>query len=134
MALNKAYNQYKENSIYTAAPEELTLMLYNGLVKFIMLARTGIDESDLEKANNNIIRAQDIILHFQATLDMRYEVSQNLDMIYDFMYRHLLEANMKKDKAMLDDVLGLVKEIRDTWQQAMKLAKHTQSKPQQIAR
>jgi len=135
MALNKAaYNQYKENSVYTSTPEELTLMLYNGLVKFIMLALAGIDESDMEKANNNIIRAQDIVLHFQATLDMKYEVSTGLDLLYDFMYRHLLEANIKKDKTMLEDVLGLVKDLRDTWQQAMKLARQAQNRTQQIAK
>ena len=127
MALNKAYSQYKENSVYTSTPEELTLMLYNGLVKFIMQAQAAIDEKDMEKANNSIIRAQNIVLNFQDTLDMKYEVSENLDLLYDFMYRHLLEANIKKDKTMLEDVLGLVKELRDTWQQAMKLAK--QKKP-----
>jgi len=126
MALNKAYNQYKENSVFTSSPEELTLMLYNGLVKFIMKAQTAIDEKDMEKANNCIIRAQDIVVNFQATLDMKYEVSENLDLLYDFMYRHMIEANIKKDKAMLEDVLVLVKELRDTWQQAMKLAKQKQ--------
>ena len=126
MALNKAYNQYKENSVFTSTPEELTLMLYNGLVKFIMQAQAAIDEKDMEKANNSIIRAQDIVLHFQDTLDMKYEVSENLDLLYDFMYRHLLEANIKKDKTMLEDVLSLVKDLRDTWQQAMKLAKQKQ--------
>lgn len=129
MALNKAYNQYKENSVYTSTPEELTLMLYNGLVKFIMLAEAGIDEKDIEKAHNNIGRAQDIILHFQNTLDMKYEVSEGLDSLYDFMYRHLAEANIKKDKAMLEEVLGLVKELRDTWIQAMKLAKQKSPAP-----
>lgn len=134
MALNKAYDQYKHNSVFTASPEELTLMLYNGLVKFIMLAQGGIVEYDMEKANSNIIKAQNIVLHLQNTLDMGYDVSQSLDLLYDFMYRHLIEANIKKDKVMLEEVLGLVKDLRDTWQQAMKLAKHVQSRPQQIAK
>lgn len=134
MALNKEYNQYKENSIYTASPEELILMLYNGLVKFIMQAQSAIAENDMEKVNNSIIRAQDIVLHFKATLDMKYEVSRGLDLLYDFMYRHLLEANIKKDKTMLEDVLSLVKELRDTWNRALKLVKQTQSKQRQIAR
>ncbi len=136
MALNKAYNQYKENSVFTSTPEELTLMLYNGLVKFIMLAQAGIDEGNMGKANNSIIRAQDIVLYFQATLDMKYEVSEGLDQIYDFMYRHLVEANIKKDKTRLEEVLGLARELRDTWQKAMKLAKQRQpvAEQQQIAK
>ena len=130
MALNKAYSQYKENSVFTAAPEELTLMLYNGLVKFIMQAQAAIDDKNVEKANNSIIRAQDIVQHFQDTLDMKYEVSENLDALYDFMYRHLMEANIKKDKSMLDEVLNLVKDLRDTWSQAMKVARQRAPAPQ----
>lgn len=124
MALNKAYSQYKENSIFTASPEELTLMLYNGLVKFIMQAQASIDENNIERANNSIIRAQDIIAEFQATLDKKYEISKSLMLLYDYMYRRLLEANIKKDKLILEEVLGLAKELRDTWAQAMKLAKN----------
>ena len=124
MALNKAYNQYKENSVYTSSPEELTLMLYNGLVKFIMQANTAIDNKDIEKANKSIMRAQDIILYFQTTLNMKYDVSKGLGLIYDYMYRRLMEANIKKDKEILNEILGFAKELRDTWSQAMKLAKH----------
>lgn len=123
MVSNNGYNQYKQNSINTATPEELTLMLYNGLVKFIMQAQTGIEEKNLEKANNSIIRSQDIIREFQVTLNMKYEVAHSLALIYDYMYRRLVEANIKKDRELLEEVLGFAKELRDTWAQAMKLAK-----------
>ncbi len=123
MVSNNGYNQYKQNSINTATPEELTLMLYNGLVKFIMQAQNGIEEKNLEKANNSIIRSQDIIREFQVTLNMKYEVAHSLALIYDYMYRRLVEANIKKDRDILEEVLGFAKELRDTWAQAMKLAK-----------
>jgi flagellar protein FliS len=126
MALNKAYNQYKENSIYTSTPEELTLMLYNGLIKFIMKALNALDEKDIESASNSVIRAQDIVAYFRATLDMQYEVAQNLDALYEYMYSRLVEANISKDNAILDEMLGMAKEMRDTWGQAMKLAKQPQ--------
>lgn len=135
MAINKAYNQYnqyKQNSIYTSTPEELTLMLYNGLIKFMMMAQCGLEEKDIEKAANSIIRAQDIVLHFRTTLDMNYEVSQGLDALYDYMYRRLVEANIKKEREIIDEMLGMAKELRDTWAQAMKLAKHPQ-KPHLVA-
>ncbi|ACL74494.1 flagellar export chaperone FliS [Ruminiclostridium cellulolyticum] len=134
MTINNGYNQYKENSVYTATPEELTLMLYNGLVKFIMLAQSAIDDKNIEKANNSIIRAQDIILEFQVTLDMKYEVSNNLYSIYDYMHRRLVQANIKKDKDILEEVLGMAKELRDTWTQAMKIAKRRGPSTDQIAR
>lgn len=123
MALNKAYSQYKENSIYTSTAEELTLMLYNGLVKFIMRGQAAIDEKNMEEASNSIIRAQNIILEFQSTLDKKYEVSTNLELIYDYMYRRLIDANIKKDKEVLQEVLDFAKELRDTWAEAMKIAK-----------
>lgn len=131
MALNKAYNQYKENSIFTSTPEELTLMLYNGLIRFMMLAKSSIEARDIEKASNAIIRAQDIIIHFRSTLDMKYEVSGGLDAIYDYMYRRLVDANVRKDADILEEVLGYARELRDTWAQAMKLSKHPQ--PPRIA-
>ena len=129
MALNKAYNQYQQTSVNTSSPEELTLMLYNGLIKYILLAIHAVDEKDIEKTNTNIIRAQDIILEFQGTLDMKYPVAQNMMALYDYMYSRLIEANLKKDKAMLEEVLGFAKEFRDTWTQAMKLAKHQAHNP-----
>jgi flagellar secretion chaperone FliS len=123
MALNKAYNQYKQSSVYTATPEELTLMLYNGLIKFIMRAQGALEGKDIEGTSNAIIRAQDIVVYFRMTLIMEYEVAQNLDMLYEYMHRRLVEANVKKDKIILDEILGMSKELRDTWAQAMKLAK-----------
>lgn len=123
MAVNKLPGQYVENSIYTASHEELTLMLYNGLVKFIMIAQNAMEQNNVEKANANIIRAQDIISEFRATLDMKYEISKSLDSIYEYMNRRLVDANVKKDKQILEEVLGYARELRDTWNQAMKTAR-----------
>ncbi|MFZ5988616.1 MAG: flagellar export chaperone FliS [Bacillota bacterium] len=135
MALNNAYDQYKENSIYTASPEELTLMLYNGLVKFLMQAQMAINEKNIEKANTSIIKAQNIITEFRCTLDMKYDIAHQLELIYDYMYRRLIDANIKKESAIIEEVLGLAKELRDTWEQAMKIAKQQQNtRTAQVAR
>jgi flagellar protein FliS len=119
-------DRYLRNVILTSSPEELTLMLYNGLVKFIMQAQYAIDEKRNDKAHNCIIKAQNILLHFSMTLDMNYEVSQGLEQMYDYMYRRLLDANIKKSREILEEVLGFAKELRDAWSQAMKLAKQPQ--------
>jgi len=129
MALNNAYAQYKENTVYTARPEELTLMLYNGLVKFVMQAQQGLGERNIEKTNNSIIRAQDILLEFEATLNKKYTISHNLSLIYDYMNRRLIEANIKKDDIILEEVLGISKELRDTWEQAIKIARQRNKVP-----
>jgi len=124
------YDQYKENSVVTAQPEELTLMLYNGLVKFIMKAQYAISKNDIQKAHDNTIKAQNIVLEFMATLDQKYEISESLMLLYDYMNQRLIEANCSKNTEILDEILGLSKQLRDTWEQAIKLAKHPQQKNQ----
>lgn len=125
MVTTNAHNTYKQSSIFTASPEELTLMLYNGLIRFIMQAQKAIEDKDIQKAHESIIRAEDIILEFQATLDMKYELSKGLALLYDYMFNRLVDANVKKDGEILEEVLGFAKDLRDTWAQAMKLAKQT---------
>jgi len=117
------YQQYQQNTVNTSTPQELTLMLYNGLVRFLKFAHQGIEEKNIEKANNYIIRSQAIIMEFISTLDMQYEVSEGLCSLYEYMNRQLIEANIKKDKAIVEEVLGYAEGLRDTWEQAMKLIK-----------
>ncbi len=123
MAVNKAYSTYQANSITTSKPEELTLMLYNGLMRFVMQAQKSIETQDMAKAHDDIVRAEDILLELQSTLDMQYEISHNLFQLYDYLYRRLVDANVKKDPEILKEVLRFATELRDTWTQAMKLAK-----------
>lgn len=121
--MKNPYSQYQQNSIMTAAPEELTLMLYNGAVKFIKQGKASIEEKDLQKAHNSIVRAQDIISELNITLNMDYEISHNLRSLYTFILERLMQANIKKDVTILDEVLPLVEELRDTWKEAMQIAR-----------
>lgn len=117
------YQQYQQNAVNTSTPQELTFMLYNGLVRFLKTAQQGIEEKEIEKVNSFIIKSQSIITEFMYTLDMQYEISHNLYALYEYMNRRLVEANIKKDKAIVEEVIGYAEELRDTWAQAMKLAK-----------
>lgn len=128
MVASNVYETYRQNAILTATPEELTLMLYNGLIKFIMIAQKAIEEKDVQKAHDSIIRAQDILNEFKATLDMRYEISHNLNLLYDYFLDRLIEANIRKDISILEEVLRFVRELRDTWAQAMRVAKQQNRK------
>jgi len=125
MAVNNVYQQYQQNSIMTASPEDLTLMLYNGAIKFINLGKLFIEEKNMEKAHYNIIRAQDIISELNITLDMDYEISQNLRKLYTFVLEKLLDANISKDVKHLDEALEIVEGLRDTWKDAMQEIKKT---------
>ncbi len=134
MTLINGYAQYKENSIYTATPEELTLMLYNGLVKFLMQAQLAINEKNIEKANSCIIKAQDILTELRCTLNMKYDIAHQLDSLYDYMLSRLIDANIKKDNTIIEEILGYARELRNTWEQAMKIAKQQNSRTAQVAK
>ncbi|HBF37976.1 MAG TPA: flagellar export chaperone FliS [Firmicutes bacterium] len=120
MALSKGQAIYQSNSILTSKPEELTLMLYNGLVKFLIQAQKGMEEKNIQKSHDNLIKAQNIVIEFKATLKPEYEISKALGLLYDYMYRRLVEANLQKDGKIVSEVLGYVTELRDAWAQAMK--------------
>ncbi|HHW68406.1 MAG: flagellar secretion chaperone FliS [Epulopiscium sp.] len=124
MTYSNAYQIYKNNSILTASPQELTLMLYDGALKFCNQAIKAIEAGNKSEAHRCIVRTEDIIEEFQASLDKKYPISKELGALYDYIYRRLVEANIKKDKVILEEVYGLIKELRDTWKEAMKLAKH----------
>ena len=128
MAINVAA-AYLDNKIKTATPAELTLMLYDGSIKFCNIAIMAIEENDNSKANTNIIKAQKIMLELRSSLDHKYEISKNLDLLYEYIYSELIEANMKKDKNVLDEVLESLRELRDTWKEAMII----ETKQQRIA-
>jgi len=124
---------YRENSITSARPEDLTLMMYNGLMKFIARAREEIRSKSLEAAHNTLLRCQDIVFEFQYTLNMDYAVSDSLMLLYDYLYNRLIEANAKKDCGILDEVLGFVTELRDTWVEAVKLNKEQKAEAAELA-
>jgi len=130
MSLNKAVYQYQQSSVFTATPEELTLMLYNGCIKAIRLASVVVEEKNYEKANYYICKAEAIIRELRNTLDMKYKISENLYNLYTYFLNRLIEANVKKDRTILDEVLRFVEEIRDTWSQAIKQARIENSQSQ----
>ncbi len=112
---------YKNNSIQTASPAELTLMLYDGAIKFCNIALAGIEQNDIAKTNENIIKAEKIITEFRATLDFKYPVAKDFDIVYDYIYRRLVEANIHKDAEILTEALKYIREMRDTWKEVMRL-------------
>ena len=119
MATINPYQAYQQNSVMTASPQELTLMLYNGCLKFIKLSKKAMADNKFEDKNTNLIKAQAIIQELRFTLDMNIDLSKSLAELYDYMYNRLVEANMKNDTAVLEEVEGYVVELRDTWKQAM---------------
>ncbi|SHK30437.1 flagellar export chaperone FliS [Desulforamulus aeronauticus] len=123
MIAKDPYKNYQQNAIMCAGPEELTTMLYNRLVKDLKLAQAHTAQKEIQLSHNCITHAQDILNHLINTLDTSIEVGQNLEQMYDYMNRRLVEGNLKKDVEILQEVAGFAEEIRDTWVQAIKQAK-----------
>ena len=126
MAVSNPYQSYQQNSVNTASPGELTLMLYNGCLKFIHQAKKAIEEKNIEMKNTNIQKAQSIIQELMVTLNMDMEISKNMMSLYEFMNRRLMEANIKNDASILDEVEGLVTEFRDTWKEVIQVNRQKQ--------
>lgn len=114
-------NNYLEQKVMSAKPEELTLMLYDGIIKFIKQTKLFNEKKDVEESNRSNLKAQAIIEELRATLNMDVEISTNFEKLYTFMNERLVEANISKDNAILDEVLELATEFRDSWKEAMKL-------------
>lgn len=121
MALSNAYEQYNNNKVMMASPAELTLMLYEGAIKFCNIAIMGIEQNDIEKAHNNIRKAEKIIQYLRETLDMRYPVAKEFENIYVYLERRLVEANIKKEKEILEEICEHLRSVRDTWKEVMRL-------------
>lgn len=119
--MTNPYLTYQQNAVMTASPQELTLMLYNGCLKFLKLAKIAMEENKFEEKNTNILKAQAIIQELQLTLNRDYDISQSMTQLYDYMYQRLIEANLNNDPDMIAEVAGYVATFRDTWKQAMAL-------------
>ena len=120
---NQAYAEYNRNKVLTASPAELTLLLYEGAIKFCNIAIIGLEQNDMEKVHNNIIKVENIIEEFQATLNHKYPVAEDFDKIYKYIYNLLVEAKIKKDKELLEQALNELRGMRDTWKEVMAKAK-----------
>lgn len=123
MAVKNPYAKLLQDKIYTASKEELTLMLYDGALKFANQAIIAIENKDVPKAHESIVKVQNIIKEFQLTLDHKYEISSNFNLLYDYIFRLLVDANLHKDKKPLEEARDLIRDFRDMWKEAMKLSK-----------
>ena len=119
--MQNAYAQYNNNKVMTASPAELTLMLYEGAIKFCNIAIDAIEHKDIPRAHTNIVKIGQIIDYLRSTLDMKYRVAQDFERMYVYISRRLTEANLKKDKEILEEINEHLHSIRDTWKEVMRI-------------
>jgi len=121
MALPNAFAQYNNNKVLTASPAELTLMLYEGAIRFCNIAAIAMEQKNIPKAHTNIVKTQKIVEYLRQTLDMKYPVAKDFENIYVYLEKRLVQANVKKDSKILEECLGHIRELRDTWKNVMRI-------------
>ncbi len=122
MALPNAYSQYNNSKILTASPAELTLLLYEGAIKFGNIAILKMEQKDIQGAHNNIVRVEKIIDYLRETLDMKYPVAQDFENIYVYLSRRLMDVMVSKDPAIMEEIVEHLRSVRDNWKEVMKKA------------
>lgn len=119
MIQKNPYAAYNNSKIQTATPAELTLLLYEGAIKFTNIAIVAMEKNDVQKAHDNIMKTENIIEEFQATLDHKYPVAKDFDAVYSYLLKRLFDANIRKDPEILEEVLRHLRTMRDTWKEVM---------------
>lgn len=115
------HEKYKKTSVTTASRGKLILMLYDGAIKFLNQSLEGLKEKRYDVVNNNIIKGQNILTELMLSLNMNVgEIAENLYSLYDYMNRRLIEANIKKDGEIIKEVLGMLTDLRETWEEAIR--------------
>lgn len=119
MIQKNPYVAYNNSKIQTATPAELTLLLYEGAIKFTNIAIVAMEKNDVQKTHDNIMKTEKIIEEFQATLDHKYPVAKDFEAVYSYLLKRLFDANIRKDPEILEEVLRHLRTMRDTWKEVM---------------
>lgn len=119
MALNP-YAQYQRTQVETADQGKLLLMLYDGALRFLGRSRSALQENNGEEANNNLVRVQEILAELMASLDLETgDVALSLFRLYEYMHYQLVQANIKKEAVLLDQVEAMLLELKEAWSSAL---------------
>ena len=122
--MNPYLKQYQQTQVQTSSPGKILIMLYDGAIQFLNKAKVGLENKNIEETHNNIIKAQRIISEFMNTLDMKNggEIARNLHSLYEYLNFRLVQANIKKEVSYIDEVLRHLKDLKSTWEEAIKIA------------
>lgn len=134
MLKQNGYAQYQNSKIMTASPAELTLMLYEGAIKFGNIAILAMENKDPAKAHENVVKVEKIIQNFRETLDKKYPIWEDFEKVYVYLLRRCHEANIAKDPEIMQEVVKHLRSMRDNWKEVMKKVASDKSNPAAQAR
>ena len=123
--MNPYLKQYQRTEVETATPEKVLILLYDGAIQFLNKALIALDERNISEIHNNLVGAEHILLEFMNTLDFEQggDFAIRLNALYQYLYNRLVDANMKKDKEPVKEVLEFLVDLRATWKQAINMTK-----------
>lgn len=123
MVNNNPYAQYANNKVLTASKQELPLLLYEGALKFGNIAKTAMENKDIQKASDNLKKVQRIIGELNNTLNMKYPVAKDFERVYDYLLDRLVDCHLTKDPEDMEEVLTHIRTMRDTWKEVMRICR-----------
>lgn len=118
--ITSPYDRYKQSSVQTSTPAQLLIMLYDGAIRFIRGSIAAINDKDYQKKNELIGKAQTIVSELRASLNHSYEISEQLDKLYEYINYLLIESNIRNEIDKAEEALGYLSELRESWVQASK--------------
>ncbi len=121
--MNNAFSAYKKQSVTTLTPGEIVVRLYMEAERQLNRASYYIPLKNYEETNKALIKAQDVINALRSCLDMKIPLSKNLDSLYEYFNREIVEANVKKDKAKVDALLPMIAELREAFAEINNMSK-----------
>ncbi|HOG62157.1 MAG TPA: flagellar export chaperone FliS [Sedimentibacter sp.] len=110
--------QYKKTSVNTMTKGELLILLFDEAIKKLNQSKLLMEHEDYANANIFLTKVRHIFYYLTATLDGKYQISQELSDIYEFFNREIMKASTLKSTKHIDDILPIIKDLRDTWAEA----------------
>lgn len=125
MVMTNPYEQYRQQGVMTASPSELVVMLYDGCIKNLKIANLAIEERDMQRSNDALIKAQEIISELITSLDFNYKLAENLMSIYEFCLHTMAEININKDNTLIEPLIDILADLREAWSEVARTTRGT---------
>jgi flagellar protein FliS len=125
LAINP-YEAYQKKSVMTMTPGEMLSKLYDKVIKELSAAKIDLDKKDLHlyaKIDDSLQKAQTVLKYLKTTLDFKYDIAKNLDMLYDYFISQIMQAYVHKDSAPLEEIIPMISELQRTYEKADKLSR-----------
>jgi len=124
MNIHQGSSRYQQSQVLTAGREQLLLLAYDGILRFLSRAHRGLEQRDYHEKHLGITRAQTLIIELRRTLDFAAspELAHNLSRVYTYLIEELAQVNTHDDDSRLQHIIRLVTEMREAWRDAAKQA------------